>query len=250
MRSRLHGYCSLLTQGTPITAGTCPPDAAPNALRHWTDQQKEVLTRNENGRKLLAYQTEQKERWKTVYESLSDPGNMTYAQFEWALEVVNSRSFCGKFWSIGMSPTVPVLAPLLTGTLGLLYLQNSSEPSSTVLAGVALLGALPTIIAASSPEQAVLLPLIDSANHLEIADSKIMFDPAKQEFLLTIGKRCLVKESDGMTQLFITYGDKSDVELLNNFGFLPGVAIRDGTTDDERRRLAEAFLERASSNES
>ena len=97
-RSRLQGYCSLLTQGIPLGDGGCPPPAGPNALRHWTDNQKRILTESDQGRKLLAHQVKQEERWKAAYDSLAVP-DMTYEQFEWALEVVNSRSFCGTFWS-------------------------------------------------------------------------------------------------------------------------------------------------------
>ena len=42
-----------------------------------------------------------------------------------------------------------------------------------------------------------VLPLIDSANHLQEADSVIEFDPAVDGFVLSLGRKCLVKEVDG-----------------------------------------------------
>ena len=42
-----------------------------------------------------------------------------------------------------------------------------------------------------------MLPLIDSANHLQEADSVIEFDPAVDGFVLSLCRKCLVKEVDG-----------------------------------------------------
>jgi len=67
---------------------------------------------------------------------------------------------------------------------------------------------------------------------------------------LTVGRDCLAEEEEGgKRQLFISYGKKSDDELLINYGFLPGVrGAQDGDKRDVKRRcLAQAFLERNNS---
>jgi len=140
------------------------------------------------------------------------------------------------------------------------YATRTAEPSDAVLAGLAGAALLPTLVRNDdAATAAVLLPLIDSANHLEEADSRIDYDPVQQCFELSIGPACLVPEDDGsastprQTQLYVSYGKKKDPELLLNYGFLPGVSTTTSPTtttngggggDDYRRRLAEAFLHR------
>lgn len=244
-KSDIHGYCALLTLGTLVDANSCPPSTAHNALRHWTDAQRQLLGKSVKGSKLLGYQKEQELQWKSNYACLQT--NMTWQQFEWAMEVVHSRAFCGTF---GNAPSLFAAAPVLAGAIGYTYWQNNPEPSDLLLFGLAILGALPVLVTFASPEQerAVLLPLIDSANHLETADSSIEYNPLTREFTLNVGPKCLVEEEGGKTQLYISYGKKSDAELLNNYGFLPGISCSDGENeaaqDSQRTRLAEAFIQR------
>ena len=97
-----------------------------------------------------------------------------------------------------------------------------------------------------------MLPLIDSANHLQEADSVIEYDPVIDSFTLSLGRKCLVEEVDEIgrrAQVCISYGVRKDSELLLNYGFLRGVTIDglkdivgDEDRDETRRRLAEQFL--------
>jgi hypothetical protein len=125
---------------------------------------------------------------------------------------------------------------------------------------------LPLAIVAASPvvltivadqkgsKEAVMLPLIDSANHLQEADSVIEYDPAVEAYVLSLGRKCLVKEADGAVeraQVCISYGIRKDSELLMNYGFLRGVTLgglkneeRSNDRDDIRQRLAGEFLSR------
>ena len=116
---------------------------------------------------------------------------------------------------------------------------------------LALIAASPvalTIIAdQKGSKEAVMLPLIDSANHLQEADSVIEYDPAVDGFVLSLGRKCLVKEIDGdneRAQACISYGIKTDSELLINYGFLRGVNNADESQDERRRRLADEFVRR------
>jgi len=116
---------------------------------------------------------------------------------------------------------------------------------------LALIAASPvalTVIAdQKGSKEAVMLPLIDSANHLQEADSVIEYDPAVDGFVLSLGRKCLVKETDGdseRAQACISYGIKTDSELLINYGFLRGVNNADESQDERRRRLADEFVRR------
>lgn len=97
---------------------------------------------------------------------------------------------------------------------------------------------------------AVLLPFIDSANHLQEARSNIQFDPVKGVFTVCMeGMNCIVEEDDDRKQFYISYGEKRDTELLLNYGFLPKMNdyLDEGETDNDeiRRVLAELFNSRS-----
>lgn len=122
---------------------------------------------------------------------------------------------------------------------------------------LAIVAAAPVVLTVIADQkgskEAVMLPLIDSANHLQEADSVIEYDPAVDGFVLSLGRKCLVREVEEgreRAQVCISYGVRKDSELLLNYGFLRGVTM-DGIKDDGgedrgeiRKRLAEAFVSR------
>ena len=287
------GYTQFVTQGWNASAANdnnnannnnnadCPPFTAPNAWRHWTFEQRQYLLDKDDdddddshqlATSLQDYSDRQLEQWKQKYEALAHDdhnhhqSNMTLSQFQWAMEAVHSRAFAGPAIASRSTAIGSLIAPSLASAVaGLLYLSHTPEPSSsplvwTVLALVAAMPWARTVWAesaassSSSTTTAVLLPMIDSANHWDEAgpDTTIAYDPVTDCFQLYIGPKCI----DPITQqLFISYGTKTDAEWLLNYGFLPGV----GTTilDDEneevdeavardrqRKQLAQAFLAR------
>jgi hypothetical protein len=247
-RSAVAGYISLLTAGRTEAV---PPSTSPHSLRHWTVDQKVALTTTPAGHALVDLEQRQETAWLKKYESLPSETRSTISwnQFQWAMEAVHSRAFCGVQTAVTTASTViPLLAPVVAAAVGYAYATTTVFPSEAVLAGLAVAAVLPTLLTLTKQEAAtaVLLPVIDSANHLEQADSTIVFDPVKGCFELSIGPACLVQEGDSTTtQLYVSYGKKSDRELILNYGFLPGVPV---TLDDDeyRRNLAQAFLERIS----
>jgi hypothetical protein len=244
--SSLAGYTSLLTRGwTPDKLPELPPNTAPDALRHWTDEQKNLLINNASGQKLVDLLKQQEELWK---EKFSKTKGMTWEQYRWAMEVVNSRAYCGDF-GIGASalpPIVTTATPVVAAAAGFVYSVQMNGQNEAVLLGLGLAAAIPAILnlVTQSPPVAVMLPLIDSANHLNEADSCIDYSPLSKSFTLTAGSKCFVDE-DGKRQLYVSYGIKKDTELLLNYGFLRGVSS-DGDDDTRRKELAEAFLAKQS----
>mmetsp|Transcript_17996 Transcript_17996/g.29473 ORF Transcript_17996/g.29473 Transcript_17996/m.29473 type:complete len:413 (+) Transcript_17996:110-1348(+) len=266
--SEYYGYCALLTRGANMEQKQRYPSTAPDALRHWTSAQKELLGKTENGKKLLNVEQKQQEEWKQKYANLnsSEKANMSFQDFQWAMEAVHSRAFRGDFGALDggeggpLRKVASLLLPLSALAFGIIYASDPSMnkfyiPLSIVAAAPVAL----TIIADSKgSKEAVMLPLIDSANHLQEADSVIEFDPSVDGFVLSLGRKCLVKEVDDgreRAQVCISYGVRKDSELLLNYGFLRGVTM-DGIKSDDgdvdrsqiRQRLAEAFLERYSSD--
>ena len=97
--SQYYGYCSLLTRGANLQPGIISyPSTAPDALRHWTPEQRARLT-SDKGKKLLDVESKQQEEWRSKYDSLdaSEKANMTFENFKWAMEAVHSRAFRGDF---------------------------------------------------------------------------------------------------------------------------------------------------------
>lgn len=279
-------YCALLTRGANLDPTTTEyPSTAPDALRHWTTIQKRRLEESENGRKVLEAENKQQEEWKQKYNSLGQAqrAKMTYDDFRWAMEAVHSRAFRGDFGGeIYLNPCFVSVCPIFihifhcrTTTLaldggegGLLRkIASLLLPLSALAFGVVYATDpsmdqyfVPLALIASSPvaltiladqkgsKEAVMLPLVDSANHIQEADSVIEYDPSIDGFVLSLGRKCLVKEVDGdgeRAQACISYGIKSDSELLINYGFLRGVKNdEDGIQDEKRQRLAEEFVRR------
>lgn len=238
----ISGYTKLLTKDwTPNDLPVIPPSTAPNALRHWSDEQKKLLAESATGQNLLDLQKKQDQIWRDKFSKVN---GLTWEQFEWAMEVVHSRAFCGDFGigGAGLPPTLTAAAPILAAAAGYFYYVQLHGQNDAILLALGLVAAAPAIsnLLAQSPPAAVLLPLIDSANHLEEADSSIEYSPLSNSFTLTAGKNCIVEEN-GNRQLYISYGKKKDTELLLNYGFLRGVKS-DGDTDNTRKTLAETFV--------
>jgi len=246
-------YCSLLARGNDFHPTIPPPPTAPNAIRHWTSSQKELLSHNQHpkGTKLLQLQTQQSQSWNTKYETLSSSHQTKFSKevFLWAMEAVHSRAFCGDFGptvSIGRTPIlVSGIIQVLAITLGVQSLLSSTQQDGFV-AVCTLVAILPIIVwnfVLGGGGDGVLLPMIDSANHLADADSRIEYDPFQDGFGLTLGRNC--QGSEG--QVYISYGtQKSDSELLLNYGFLPNVTTEmevDGK-ESYRSQLAEAYTMR------
>ena len=241
--SPLYGYCALLTKAW-TEATDVPSSCAPNALRHWTDNQKQKLASKPAGQRILELNQQQESQWRRKFE---DVDGLTWDQFQWAMEVVNSRAFCGEFGvgTSSLSPIISTVTPAIAAAAGATYFFQFQGQNDAVLIGLAAIASLPALynLVNQSPPAAVLLPFIDSANHREDADSKIDYSPLSDAFTLSTGSQCLVSDESG-NQLYISYGKKSDAELLLNYGFLEGVRLTGDDIDMDRQSLTEAFLAR------
>ena len=171
---------------------------------------------------------------------------MSWDQFEWCMEVVHSRAFRGNYGLAPLRSIFSAVAPIAAAVIGVAYIQGNPDVHDSVLLGLAALAISPFLVNLAMPTKGdvVLLPYIDSANHLEEADSSIQYDPLGGVFSLSVGSKCLVRERAG-TQLYISYGPRSEGALLLNYGFLPGLLpsnVDDETSNDaQRKTMAEEF---------
>lgn len=255
--SSMSGYVRLLTAASPLRSSEAvPPSTAPNALRHWTAAQREALSSIPLGEKLLALDKRQQEDWKAKYAGLAAVDRpASWAQFDWSMEVVHSRAFRGLLDGSLASSLPGLLAPIAAAALGYAYFMSTGVPDERVFAGLAVAALLPAVrnlVAGGQTSSVVLLPLIDSANHLESVNSAIAYNPLSGAFELSISPDCVVAEPDGQQQVYISYGKKGDTELLLNYGFLPGIAAcQDDAADEaartqQRQQLAQGFVARNS----
>jgi len=269
--SGYYGYCSLPTRGTSMTgdASAAYPPTAPDALRHWTPDQRSCLEPSEAGKRLLKVEENQTAEWKSKYSNLpaNDKSEFSYERFAWAMEAVHSRAFRGDFGDLNSGEggkfrtAASFLLPLSAIAFGLFYATDPMVGMDTYFLPLSIFAAAPVALNAIADQKgskdAVLLPFIDSANHLEEADSVIEYDQVADAYTLSLGRKCLVKERDGAegnrAQLCISYGVRKDAELLLNYGFLRGVKTgidddgekdSESRNDDLRRRLAETFVGR------
>ena len=214
-------------------------------------------------------------------------------------------------WKKILKSVLPgIVAPLFAATIGYVYAISTLYPNEIVLMILAMLGAVPlllqlfqsvtttvsenvvvpSIIPFSSQssstryknvdQSAVLLPIIDSANHSPDAmkDTNIVYNPLQHTFEWMIGPKSFIESSNvvrpplrrqplsfetavpTMTitsddlvpstslQVCISYGKqpKSDIEWMINYGFLPGVSIDADIDNFDQYRyfLSQQFLER------
>jgi len=261
--SQYYGYCSLLMNGQVFSDDQVPPFLAPDAIRHWTDEQKAQLASTRTGERLVELHVKQQATWKRFYdESSSSLGSeFSWEHFQWAMEAVHSRAYKGDFGiydaeggSISFRALASTLTPVAALATGYNYIMTPNVnadgfDSSLAIAGVMIVISLAPLVLnaiadSSEPMDAVLLPLIDSANHKATADSNVEYDPFQKKFSLTIGKYCLEEEGDQI-QLYTTYGAKQDEEWLLNYGFMPNVSVENSDDGDDRRsvrtRLVQAY---------
>ena len=244
--SAISGYVSLLTRGwSSSDLPILPPPTAPDSLRRWSSEEKKLLEGSDGGEKLLQLLDQQNQLWHNKFSRVK---GMTFEQFEWAMEAVHSRAFCGDF-GMGSSPIPPWVTgavPVVAAVAGFQYYNQNPDPSDILMIVFALAAAMPTILSLvnKSPPVAVLLPMIDSINHREEAVANIEYSPLSDSFLLTVNSNCFVVENEG-TQIYISYGKKKDTELLLNYGFLRDVVLN-GDSHSRRKALAESFLARQS----
>jgi len=246
--SSYYGYCQLLCSGEQIDGplkNNVPPSTAPNAFRRWKNDEKAMFESSEKGRQLLTLSDRQLKSWKQKYLESDIKKEFTYEQFEWAMEAVHSRAFKGLSSAKAAATSIPLVATqfvaVLGGAYGLLQGNNSGD---NIAIACALIATLPLVFNLFTEDRGdvAMLPYIDSINHKESANSKIEYDPLSKSFSLTIDNSCLEENVDGKMQLFISYGERSDAELLLNYGFLNNMESSFNEVYKQRIELAETYL--------
>lgn len=180
--------------------------------------------------RLAARVDKQRERWGALWRALesSSPAaasTTSREELERALACVFSRAFGGKFGGSGLSRALlaaqGALAALAGAWLVADPLQHGASSAAVLVAGLGAAAALEATAAA----ELVLLPVIDTANHRSNARSTIAYNALSDALELSFeegeegsGKGGIVDSASG--QVFISYGERSNEELLLYFGFV------------------------------
>lgn len=135
------------------------------------------------------------------------------------MEAVHSRAFMG---IAGVENSGAVTAALVAQGLGLVSGcagVGFDEFPLVAVGGVAFAVGLGFNVFKGlvNPKEVLMLPYIDSANHDESSQNAIEYNPLKQEFELV----CKGDQTPD-SELFISYGERSPVDLLINFGIVKG----------------------------
>ena len=174
----------------------------------------------------------QKVEWKRLYEEFQSKGRanvasssgpehartppVAYDEFVWALENVRSRSFSGPYAGTPIKDRLLMGGALAAAGLG--YAFMARIPTESVLnAGisVACFNLLYDLVLSSRLKWYAMCPIIDSLNHSGRVKSNIEYEYFKDTFV--VSTESAYASGD---QVFISYGEKTNEQLVQYYGFL------------------------------
>lgn len=207
-----------------------PPEGIPTPL-HWPEEDLNALR---GVYPVLAGKVDrQRQLWAGLYDALGKTRavreDMDETTFVWAMESVLSRAFKGTFGT-GFNSLAPslLLVALFAGiyyldqeTIQLLSYALEEYPYLAVIPGALVL--LPSLLEFfRSKATYVLAPMIDSLNHRSTVPTDLDYDSVRQRFRLSLGE-----DFKAGQQVFMSYGDKSNDDLLFHYGFVEVDAAAD-----------------------
>lgn len=218
-KSTISGYIKLLPK-----LGTF------DTLIHWEDGQLLPLRYPS----LVESAKRQRYAWSEMHMKLRNgcpegAGNISRDYFIWAMECVLSRAFSGSFGFDSLTTIGMVGVAIGGGVISI----TTMEPWGLVAASLLLLPfTLPELMSMFNTEAAtaaagdmlksagtsidhVLLPFIDSMNHDSSCPTDLKFSPLQRSFSLTVKREFAAGD-----QAFISYGPKTNDELIQFYGFV------------------------------
>lgn len=169
----------------------------------------------------------QKEEWMNFYnkwkESLSNNVNsikyssITYDDFSYALEVINSRAFSGAFEGsdAGQRQALFLFTGLLTLLWPILGFGTTEQSISAAIAvGLSIIIRDVFFSRVSGLKRYVVCPYIDFFNHKSNVASDVSYNYFSNQFELR------TQATNANQQVFISYGKQSNDRLLQYYGFV------------------------------
>ena len=169
----------------------------------------------------------QKEEWMIFYnkwkESLLKNANsikyssITYDDFSYALEVINSRAFSGAFEGsdAGQRQALFLFTGLLTLLWPILGFGTTEQSISAAIAvGLSIIIRDVFFSRVSGLKRYVVCPYIDFFNHKSNVQSDVSYNYFSNQFELR------TQATNANQQVFISYGKQSNDRLLQYYGFV------------------------------
>lgn len=200
--SRVFGYIKQL------------PDSIDTPVR-WSEQELDEL-QNPSFKDSVMQQKIEWKRLFTEFQRNSRGASENYDDFLWALENVRSRSFSGPYAGSPIKDRVTMAALLAAAGAG--YAALSHIPLESVLnAGisVACFNLIYDLVLSSRLKWYAMCPIIDSLNHSDSVNSSIEFEYFRDTFVVSTD----MNYGKG-SQIFISYGEKTNEQLLQYYGFV------------------------------
>uniref|UniRef100_A0A7S4MXS8 Rubisco LSMT substrate-binding domain-containing protein n=1 Tax=Odontella aurita TaxID=265563 RepID=A0A7S4MXS8_9STRA len=212
---------------------------------HWSDEQLDELQ--------YGYMADsvrwQRNKWKAQYDKISGGGKLSYDDFVWGCETARSRCFSGPYSGTGAFDPKPyaltlfLIAAYVGGGLG--TIEQAANGAALVLCGTVLKDfVFPKFLGS---RKYVLCPYIDMANHdgTGLARGNVAFEYFADGYSLSVldgGSSPIVRPQ---SEVFISYGPRSNDQLLQYYGFVERGDPHDVYVLPPLREWDVAALERA-----
>jgi len=185
---------------------------------HWADAELEALQYPALQQKVAQQRREWREFFDTWQQQAASAaaGVISYAEFEWASECVNSRAFSGPYEGSSAQERSSLL--IFTGALTLAWpLLNmgtyEQSISAAVVVGLSILARDVIFARSGQLKRYVMCPVVDMFNHQSSCQSDVSYNYFSNQFELRTGAHA------AGAQVFISYGKQSNDRLLQFYGF-------------------------------
>lgn len=183
----------------------------------WTDDLLEELQYPSIVKKIKNQRTE----WKQVYDNFITPldidKRISFDEFVWALECVNSRTFSGSYEGSSGSErrSLFLFTGLLTLIWPILHLGTYEQSlGAAVSVGISIITRDLFISKALNLKRYVMCPYIDMINHNSSTPSEVSYNYFQDKYEVKSA------ESSAGDQIFISYGQQSNDRFLQYYGFI------------------------------
>ena len=186
---------------------------------HWSSSQRSELQYN-----FLCDSVErQQQQWEQCYKTIhaGNPGikDMSWEDFLWGCECARSRAFSGAYTGSAFNPfnyAFTLLLVLGYVGLGLGTLEQAANGAGLVFCAQVLQDfVIPKLF---KKKRYVICPLMDMANHKSLGTTaEVSFEFFGDAYSLAVSKGATVPQG---RELFISYGTRSNDQLLQYYGFV------------------------------
>eukprot|EP00531_Pseudo-nitzschia_arenysensis_P001264 CAMPEP_0116148164 /NCGR_PEP_ID=MMETSP0329-20121206/18190_1 /TAXON_ID=697910 /ORGANISM="Pseudo-nitzschia arenysensis, Strain B593" /LENGTH=554 /DNA_ID=CAMNT_0003644237 /DNA_START=40 /DNA_END=1701 /DNA_ORIENTATION=+ len=186
---------------------------------HWTQQEREELLQYPH---MVESVERQEKQWDGLYKTLVSSGSsamkgMTWKDFVWGCECARSRAFSGGYTGAPFNPIIYVFTLLLVTVyvgLNLGTLEQAANGAGLVFCASVLRDfVVPKFF---KNKKYVICPVIDMANHNSLRTTANV----AYEFFANAYSLSLTSSVPADSELFISYGSRSNDQLLQYYGFV------------------------------